>query len=105
MKTLSAGASKFVSGYEWEQVYRVNFYLCGRATQLAIKHSVPPAELLVRAGFAGKSSTAKLILRTGGALGQHFDLLLDARPTVHFEDFFDKALSCLDDDLRGALSV
>lgn len=105
LKALSAGASTFVSGDEWEQVYLVSVYLCGRATQLASKHSVSPADLLVRAGFAGKTSTAKLILRTGGALGEHFDLLVDARPTVHFEDFFDKALSDLDDDLCGALSV
>lgn len=105
LKALSAGSNEFVAGDEWEQVYLANVYLCGRATELASKHSVSPADLLVRAGFAGKASTAKLILRTGDALGQHFNLLVDARPAALFEVFFGKALNDLDDDLLGALSA
>lgn len=105
LKVLSAGATEFVSGDEWEQVYLASIYLCGRASETASKHSVSPADLLMRAGFAGKASTAKLIMRIGEALGQHFDLLVDARPTAQFEAFFGKTLSDLDDDLYGALSV
>ncbi|MFV3383737.1 MULTISPECIES: hypothetical protein [Pseudomonas] len=103
LEVLSGGIPEFIAGDEYEQVYLVNVYLSGRATEMAREHSVPAAELILRAGFAGKQSTAKLILRLGRTLGEHFDLIANGHPTELFETFFGQTLTDLDDQLFKAL--
>jgi hypothetical protein len=105
LQVLSGGATTFVAGDEYEQVYLTNVYLYGRATKLADKYAVSPVELLLRAGFAGTASTAKLILRIGKALGEHFDLIHDGQPNALFAVFFAQALTDLDDQLMEALQA
>lgn len=100
LKVLSAGESGFVAGDEREQVYLVSAFLCGRSVQLAAELQASPVELLVGAGFAGGEGSAKLLLRIGRAVGQHFNLLDGERPTELFEAFFGQALTDLDERLQ-----
>lgn len=99
LKMLSGGTIEFYAGDEYEQVYLVNVYLFGRATEIARQHSVPADELIHQAGFAGKQSTARLILRLGRVLGEHFDLIANQQPTGLFETFFGQSLTDLDDQM------
>ncbi len=103
LQVLGGGATAFIAGDEYEQVYLTNVYLCGRAMALADCYSVSPMALLLEAGCAGDEGTAKLILRTGQALGQHFGLLVDARATALFARFFGEALGDCEAQLLGAL--
>lgn len=106
LEVLSGGVAQFIAGDEYEQVYLTNVYLSGKVAELALEHSVSPAELLVRSGLAGnpdtaKPETAKLILRTGRALGEHLGLLENQRPTDLFKAFFGEALTDLDNQLMA----
>ena len=105
LKVLSGGSAQFIAGDEYEQVYLTNVYLSGRTAELARQHAVSPVELLIRAGFAGNTNTANLIVRMGRALGRHFDLMDDALPSALFESFFGQALTDLDDQLMQVLQI
>lgn len=97
---LALGETQFIAGDEREQVYLVDTFLTGRATQIATRYSLPANELLVQAGFAGKRSSANLILRMGKVVGQHFGLLSNSQPTAAFEAFFGNSLGDLEGQLR-----
>jgi hypothetical protein len=101
--TLSGGSEQFIAGDEYEQVYLTSVYLCARVIEMAREYSVQPVQLLICAGFAGNTTTANLIIRTGRALGVHFDLLDDVQPTVLFKVFFGQALIELDQHLMSAV--
>lgn len=103
LEVLSGGIIEFIAGDEYEQVYLVNVYLSGRATEMAREHSVSASELIFRAGFAGGPGTAYLIVNMGSRLGKHFALIADGQPTALFETFFGQALMNLDDELLEAL--
>jgi len=102
LATLSGGSEQFIAGDEYEQVYLTSVYLCARVIEMAREHSVLPAQVLIRAGFAGNKETANLIIRTGRTLGRHFDLLDDVRPTVLFKVFFGQALIGFDQQMMVA---
>lgn len=98
------GSPEFIAGDEREQVYLVNVFLCGCSARILAPYSesanrVSANDLLVQAGFAGKQSSADLILRIGRAVGQHFELLLDGQPTAAFDAFFGKSLDDLEHHL------
>jgi len=103
LEVLSGGITEFIAGDEYEQVYLVNVYLSGRATEIARKHSLSASELILRAGFAGGPGTAYLIVNMGSRLGKHFALIADGQPTALFETFFGQALTDLDDGLLKEL--
>ncbi|HDS1818606.1 TPA: hypothetical protein QEM96_003271 [Pseudomonas putida] len=105
LEVLSGGLAQFIAGDEYEQVYLTNVYLSGKVGERVREHSVSPAQVLVRAGFAGNPDTAKLIMRTGRALGQHFGLLENEQPTALFEAFFGEALTDLDDQLMAVIAL
>lgn len=105
LKVLSAGETGFVAGDEREQVCLVCIFLCGRSTQLAIQYQISPLDILVKAGFAGICSSAKLLRRIGQAVGQHFDLLDGEQPTELFTTFFGQTLADLDDQLQRSVQM
>lgn len=102
LQTLMAGEVEFVAGDEREQVYLIDIFLCARSTQIAATCQLPADALLVRAGFAGKLSSARLIRRIGMALGQHFGLLSGDQPTAAFDAFFGRALDDLNEQMLQA---
>lgn len=99
------GGYPYISGDEREQIYLVNAFLAGRCPQIATSHGMQTKDLLVQAGFAGKHSSAGLILRVGNAVGQHFGLLSGGQPTPAFEAFFGNALQDLECQLREAAAA
>ncbi|MGU9827656.1 hypothetical protein [Pseudomonas sp. LF242] len=103
--TLSGGSEQFIVGDEYEQVYLTSVYLCTRVIEMAGEYSVQPVQLLIYAGFAGNTKTARLIIRTGKTLGRYFDLLDDVQATVLFKVFFGQALIELDQQLMAAVKV
>lgn len=105
LKVLNAGEAEFVAGDEREQVCMVCAFLCGRSKQLATQYQISPLDILVKAGFAGIGSSAKLLRRIGQAVGQHFDLLDGEQPTELFTAFFGQTLADLDEQLRRTVDL
>lgn len=103
LATLNGGREQFIAGDEHEQVFLTCVYLCARVIEMAREHSVLPTKMLIHGGFAGNKRTANLIIRTGRALGRHFDLLDDVRPTALFRRFFGQPLIELDQQLMVAV--
>lgn len=93
------GSYPFIAGDEREQVYLVDAFLAGICPQIAANHGLKARDLLVHADFAGKTTSADILLRIGNEVGQHFGLLADGQPTDEFQTYFGNAL----DDLKCQL--
>lgn len=99
---LKALGSPFIAREGRTQVYLVDAFLAGICPQIASKHGLKAQDLLVHAGFAGKNTSADILLQVGNQVGQHFGLLENGQPTKEFHTYFDTALDHLKDQLEEA---
>lgn len=88
------GEREFIEGDERQQVCLVCTGLAGycqliNSSVVGVSDANARVKRLVDKGFAGKESTANLLLTTGRSVGKHFGLLDDDnRPTALFHRFF-----------------
>ena len=102
---LKALGSPFIAGEGRTQVYLVDAFLAGICPQIASKHGLKAQDLLVHAGFAGKNTSADILLQVGNQVGQHFGLLENGQPTKEFHTYFDTALVRLKYKLEEAANA
>ena len=100
---LKALGSPFIAGEGRTQVYLVDAFLAGVCSEIvASKHGLKAQNLLVHAGFAGKTTSANILLQVGNQVGQHFGLLENGQPNDEFKTYFLPALDHLKDQLEEA---
>jgi hypothetical protein len=99
---LKALGSPFIAGEGRTRVYLVDAFLAGICPQIAADHGLKAQDLLVHAGFAGKTTSANILLQVGNQVGQHFGLLENGQPNDEFKTYFLPALDHLKDQLEEA---
>jgi hypothetical protein len=95
LRALSCGLGQFIAGDEREQIYLVDVFLVGRATQLVKAQGGSAPALIIAKGYAG---TQNPLFTLGRVIGRHFALLdNEGLPTPLFDSYFGTSL----DDLFG----
>lgn len=101
LREILGAQGRFIAGDEREQVYLVDAFLAAHVIRLAKSRQVQK-QLLVDCGFAGRESSAAILLSVGLAVGRHFGLLEGDERTKLFGDCYGDALADLENTLNEA---